>query len=415
VAPQAPLKLAIVGGRRGKSFARELRAQREVIDVVAVCTRTPETVQRWRDEWAPDYPALRAFTDYARLLEESGCDAVLLATPMTVHAEQSVAALRAGKHVLSEVVAATTMAECWALIEAVRAAPGLTYMLAENYCYVRAMMLVRRMVEAGVFGQPYYAEGAYIHDTRNLGFEPDGTLNWRGQVARDQVGNSYPTHSIGPVAQWLGTTGEGATDRLAELVAWSTPSLAKQRYAARRFGADHPTAQPGFFKGGDSSTTLIRTARGAQIVLRRDSASPRPHNWGQFALQGTAASFLSGRHDDEDSLVWIEGRSPGNSPSDYSRHGQPDSDEAHWERLWDYAPGYEDPLWRAHGDAAQGMGHLGSDYVILRDFAETVLEGRESPIDVYDAVTWSSIVPLSAESVRGGGATVAIPDFRRPG
>ena len=119
---RAPLKLAIVGGRRGKSFARELRAQRDVIDVVAVCTRTPETVERWRSEWATDYPSLRAFTEYTRLLDESDCDAVLLATPMTVHAEQSIAALRAGKHVLSEVVAATTLDEGWALIEGVRAA-----------------------------------------------------------------------------------------------------------------------------------------------------------------------------------------------------------------------------------------------------------------------------------------------------
>ena len=406
-----PLKLAIAGGRRGRSFFDALHHLRDKVDVVAVCTRTPETAEPWRDAWAAAYPALRAYTSYERLLEESDCDAVFLATPMTLHAAQSIAALRADRHVLSEVVAATTLDDCWALVEAARSSPK-TYMLAENYCYLRSNMLVLNMVQRGVFGQPYYAEGGYIHDTRNLGFDPDGALNWRGLVARDQLGNSYPTHSLGAVAQWLGTTGPTPTDRLVETLTWSTGSLAKQRYAAQRFGAAHPTAQPGYFKGGDSSTTLIRTAGGAQIVLRRDPSSPRPHNWGHFALQGTTASFLSGRQDGEAPLVWIEGRSFGNSPSDYAKHGRPDSDEARWDILWDYAAEYEHPFWRERGHLARDAGHEGSDYFVLEHFVDTVLSGAPSPVDVYDAVTWSSIVPLSAESIARGGVPVAIPDFR---
>ena len=406
------MRLAVVGGRRGRSFGGGLRQLADRVQVVAICARTPETLEPWRAEWESTFSGLRSFLSYERLLDESDCDAVLLAMPMGLHASQSIAALRAGRHVLSEVPAATTLDECWALVEAAETSRRV-YMMAENFCFMRPNTLVLNMVDQGVFGSPYYAEGSYIHDGRNMAYDAGGSLSWRGQFARDQVGNTYPTHSLGPVAQWLRTSGPGAVDRLTELVTWSTPSLSRQRYAERQLGAEHPTAQPGFFRGADSTTTLLRTAQGALIVLRRDPASPRPENWAQYALQGTGASYLSGRHDDEDPLVWIDGRSPGNSPSDYSRHGQPDSDEARWESLWNYSAEYEHPMWRERGHLAATAGHGGSDFFVLEAFVESVLGGGPPPVDVYDAVTWSSVIPLSAQSVASGGVTVAIPHFQR--
>ena len=74
---------------------------------------------------------------------------------------------------------ATTIEDCWALIEAVERT-GKTYMMAENYCYTRPNMMVRHLVDTGIFGRRTYAEGAYIHDTRNLLFTPEGELTWRG-------------------------------------------------------------------------------------------------------------------------------------------------------------------------------------------------------------------------------------------
>jgi hypothetical protein len=120
-----------------------------------------------------------------------------------------------------------------------------------------------------------------------------------------------------------------------------------------------------------------------------------------YALQGTQASYLSARHSGEDPLIWIDGRSPGTSPGN-----------AQWEPLWTYAAEYEHPRWDERGAVARESGHGGGDYFILEDFAAAVRAGI-SPIDVYDAVTWSSVMPLSAESLARGGAPVAIPDFRR--
>jgi hypothetical protein len=121
-----------------------------------------------------------------------------------------------------------------------------------------------------------------------------------------------------------------------------------------------------------------------------------------YALQGTQASYLSPRHDREDPLIWIDGRSPGVSPSN----------AAAWEPLWAYADQYEHPRWRASGQLAAGAGHGGGDFFVIEDFLKAVESGQPPPIDVYQAVTWSAIAPLSLVSVERGGAPVEVPDFR---
>lgn len=354
-----------------------------------------------RDEWRQECPGLAEYARFEDLLSAGVCDAVLIASPIQAHVSQALAALSAGLHVLVEVPAATTVEECWALIEAVERS-GRTFMMAENACYTRANMMVRHMVEAGLFGRRTYAEGGYIHDTRNLLFSPDGSLTWRGEIARDFNGNTYPTHSLGPVAQWLGTTGQGADDRFVELVCYVTPDTGRWRYAAERFGTSHPAAQPDFFSMGDSASVLMRTARGAVAYIRRDAASQRPHNTAHHQLQGECAAYLSPRHAAEDPLIWIEGRSPG------ERMGR-----EQWESLWAYAAEFEHPRWKEHGDVARGAGHGGSDYFVVEDFVAAARSGARPPIDVYDAATWSSVFGLSCESVARRGAPVPVPDFRR--
>jgi len=73
-------------------------------------------------------------------------------------------------------------------------------------------------------------------------FDQHGHLTWRRTLGRQSPRNVYPTHSLGPVAQWLGCTGVRATDRLAEVVCWTTPDLARRLYVEDRFGTNHPAA-----------------------------------------------------------------------------------------------------------------------------------------------------------------------------
>ncbi|MDQ1300741.1 MAG: Gfo/Idh/MocA family oxidoreductase [Chloroflexota bacterium] len=265
---------------------------------------------------------------------------------------------------------------------------------------MRPNMLVRNMADQGVFGETVYAEGAYIHDCRALLFTPEGRPTWRGEYRGWLNGNAYPTHSLGPVAQWLGIN---RRDRLVSAATWMTPAVAAEAYARELLGSERAALATRGWQLGDSATTVIQTERGAVIVLRVDWSSPRPHNMTHYALQGAQAAYMSARHEKEDPLIWIEGRSPGDSPAG----------TAQWEPLWAHADRYEHPYWRALGDEALRSGHGGGDFFVLKDFCEAAQAGTPPAIDVYDAATWSAIVPLSVESVGRGGAPVAVPSFRR--
>jgi predicted dehydrogenase len=392
-----PIRAAVVGGRRGGSYGRAFDALKDQIVLTAICDIDPDVLATWRI----DRPDVQTFSRLEDLLDADACDAVFLATPMNLHARQAIQALGAGKHVLSEVIAASTLDDCWALIEAVEAS-NRVYMLAENYCYTRPTMMIRNMVDRGIFGNTTYAEGAYIHDCRPLMFDARNALTWRGEFGRHAPGNGYPTHSLGPVAQWLCCAGPSATDRLIDVVTFTTPDNARRQYVVDRFGDHHPAGAPGFFRHGDSASTLLRTERGSVAYLRVDSASPRPHNMTHYVLQGTRAAYLSSRHAKEDPLVWIQGR-----------HADETIGKEEWESLWDYAGELEHPRWKERGDVARGAGHGGGDYFVVEDFVIAVANGTPPPIDVYDAVTWSSVFPLSVDSVRQGGKPQVIPKFRR--
>jgi hypothetical protein len=121
-----------------------------------------------------------------------------------------------------------------------------------------------------------------------------------------------------------------------------------------------------------------------------------------YVLQGTHAAYLSARHRKEDPLIWIDDRSPGQSPGG-----------AAWESLWEYSAQYEHPRWREWHAQAQQAGHGGGDFFILKDFVDAIRNGTRPPIDVYDAATWSAIMPLSIESVARGNAPVEVPDFTK--
>ena len=107
----------------------------------------------------------------------------MVATPMQLHVPQSLAALTAGKHVMSEVTAAVSVEQCKELLEGVEAAKssGLKYMMSENMTYLRDNVLVESMVNQGVFGDIYYAEGQYIHDIKSLHYNEDGSPTWRSR------------------------------------------------------------------------------------------------------------------------------------------------------------------------------------------------------------------------------------------
>jgi len=388
------LRFAVIGARRGSSFIRSAKTV-EGIQLVAICDSSPEMLKEWEG-----VAGVKLYSNYEQVLNDPEIDAVCIATPLLLHATQAIAALDAGKHVLSEVTAATTLEEGWALIDAVKRS-GRTYMMAENYCFMEPVLQVQRMVEEGIFGEITYASGSYIHDCRSLLFTETGDLTWRGNVRTKALGNAYPTHSLGPVARWLGIN---RSDRLESLATWESRPLATSHYA-RRNHADRPEyGDPHFWKLPDTTNTCIHTEKKVLIDIRVDWVSPRPHWMARHELQGTKASFCwPDGPGEREPLIWIEDRSP----------QTPEGIATEWEPLSKYRDEFIHPLWREHGDRAMKAGHGGGDYFILREFRDAIHEGRAPLIDVYDAVAWSSITPLSIQSIAQGNCSVAIPDFKK--
>lgn len=387
-----PARLGVIGvGSRGTHLLRLALGQG--VDVPALCDinaahlrRAVEVVAKARGGKKPEGYAKGA-RDYRRMLERDDLDAVLVATPMQWHAVMATDAMTAGKAVLSEVAAAVTLEECWSLVRTAEKT-GRLYMLSENCCYWPHVMAVANMVRAGLFGECTYAECGYVHDCRSLLFEGDaGKLTWRGELSRDYFGNLYPTHSFGPVAQWLGIN---RGDRLASLVGMATGRKSIDEYVRRRFAEGHP-ARKIHFKASDSTTVLIKTARGVVIDLRHDTKSTRPHPRTTYHhLQGTQGAYESRRDG-----VYLRGRSKGSQ----------------WEPLEKYAGQFEHELWKRHRQRAAGSGHGGADFFAIAEFLRCLREGKPAPIDVYDAAAWSSIIPLSAKSIAEGSRAVEVPDF----
>ncbi len=385
------IRIGFIGvGDRGTGLLRNMLENTDVA-VPVLCdinekslARAADFVQKARGSRPETFS--KGPLDYKRMLARSDFQAVLIATPQEDHARMAIDTMLAGKFVGSEVPAATTLDECWELVRTQQKTKS-GYMLLENYRYGRNVMQVANMAEKGLFGELTYAECAYIHEIRSMRFKPDGTLTWRGKNVAENIGDLYPTHSVGPVCGWMGIN---RGDRLVSMVTMSSKSAATHEYAIRRFGKDSAPAGV-LFLNGDTNNTLIRTKLGRLISVRYDVASPRPPGMGQYSLQGTRGAYSAafGQH-----KVYVEGRS---RPHE-------------WDELEKYRPEHEHPYWAARGEAASKTGHGGGDYFVLTDFIRAIQTGH-SPIDVYDAATWSCIRPLSAVSLRKNSAPVEIPQF----
>jgi hypothetical protein len=263
-------------------------------------------------------------------------------------------------------------------------------------------MAVLNMVRQKLFGEIVHLQGGYQHDLRGIKFNggkghDEGVefgekafseAQWRTQHSVMRNGDLYPTHGIGPVAMMIDIN---RGNRLTELVSYSSKARGLHDYIVRKGGETHPNAKVEF-KLGDIVTTMIKCANGETILLKHDTNLPRPYSLG-FRVQGTNGIWM-----DVNNSIYIEGKTK--TPHEWS-------DAQEWLEQYDH------PLWKKYGNDAQGAGHGGMDWFVLNAFIESVKRKTNTPQDVYDAVTWSAITPLSETSIRLGGETVDFPDFTK--
>ena len=328
----------------------------------------------------------RGARDFERMCAEEELDLVYTATPWEWHVPVCVAAMKAGKHAVTEVPAAYTIDDCWRLVETAERERKHCIMM-ENCNYGRSEMLVLNMARRGMFGELLHGEAGYLHDLRSIKFSTEGEGLWRRAHAMRRNGNLYPTHGLGPIAQCMDVN---RGDRFDHLVSMSSNARGLQLYAAEHFPAGDPRRDERF-KLGDVNVTLIRTANGRTIYLGHNCDSPRPYSRINL-LQGTKGIF-SGYPD----RVHIEGRSKGHS----------------WEPVDAYYEEFEHPLWKSEEIRNETTGHGGMDFLEDRRLIECLRAGQPTDMNVYDAAALSVVTPLTERSVASRSRPMDFPDFTR--
>ncbi len=386
-----PVRVGLVGvGNRGTALLNTLLSLPGV-SVPAVCDIDPAAAARAQDaaeKAGGRRPEVytKGERDWEPLCMRDDLDAVVTATPWEWHTPVMLAAMRAGKYGGTEVPAALTLDDCWALVKTSEKT-GKPCMMLENVNYFENVLALLRMAREGVLGELLHFEAGYQHDCRFLYFTDSGELTWRGKHLAEKNGNLYPTHAIGPIA-WWGNVNRG--DRFVSLSSVSTKSRGLRAYALEKFGAEHPLAKREYAMG-DVNTTLLRTERGLTVTLYFDMCTPRPYDL-IFRVQGTKGLCMVGND-----KAYIDKMSP---------------EKDVWEPFAPYVKKYAHPLWQnLEVEAVKNGGHGGGDYIVMQRFVEAVRKGVQTPQDVYDAATWSAIVPLTMVSAAEGGALVEFPDF----
>ena len=388
--PLDKVRIGFIGvGNRGSSLLGNL-LEIEGVEISAVCDIVSDRVksaQRLVTAKGRAEPAgyAQGETAFEELCRRDDLDLVYIATPWDWHVRMAVSAMKQGKHAAIEVPAAITLDECWQLVDTAELTRRHCLML-ENCCYGEIELLVLRMARQGVFGELTHGEAGYLHESRDYLLQDSSAANWRRRFVATRNGNLYPTHGLGPVAEYIGIH---AGDQFDYLVSMSSCEQALSRRCAA-LPADNPRRRERF-ACGDMNTSLIKTAMGRTIMVQFSLVQSRPYSRINL-IAGTTGTFCD-------------------YPPRLHLDGQPEG----WiTELQPYHQKYGHPLWKKlNAQAQKSGGHGGMDYVMNWRLIQCLREGLPLDLTVYDAAAWSSIVPLSIASVSKGSVPVAVPDFTR--
>src|SRR5207253_2839706 len=187
------IRVAIVGLGFGAEFI-PIYQKHPYAEMYAICRRNDKGLNECGDKFGVKV----RYSDYNKLLKDSNVDAVHINSPIPDHAPQSLAALKAGKHVACTVPMATTAEECKQLVEAQRQS-GKVYMMMETVVYSREYLFVKELYDKGELGRLQFLRGSHQQDM-------DGWPNyWPGLPPM-----WYATHCVSPCLAILSKPGEPA-------------------------------------------------------------------------------------------------------------------------------------------------------------------------------------------------------------
>ncbi|WP_095498000.1 Gfo/Idh/MocA family protein [Paraferrimonas haliotis] len=390
------VRIGLIGvGERGIGFVHHFN-RIDGAKITAICDIDKLVLERAKaasEQYGRDTP--QYFSDnsqsYRDLLALDNVDIAVICTPWQWHHPMAKDAMLAGKHAFVEVPMATTIEHLWDLVDTAEKTQK-NCMMMENVCYGRDELMALNMVRQGLFGDLLHGEAAYIHELRWQMKEIERkTGSWRTAYHSKMNGNLYPTHGLGPIAQYMNIN---RGDRFDYLTSTSSPAIGRNAYAKREFPADHSRNQMNYICG-DMNTSLIKTKLGRSIMVQHDTTTPRPYSRHNL-IQGTNGVFAGFPN-----RIALENGGSGN-------FHEWDYEMTSWYQKYDH------PLWIRMGkEAERNGGHGGMDFLMCWRMIYCLRNGEPLDQDVYDGAAWSAVMPLSVASVADRSNSKDFPDFTR--
>lgn len=395
------VRICMIGvGERGFPHTAQLSVI-EGVEIVGICdvhqdlaNRAAEYVHKKTGHLPAAY--CNGEQDYLRMIKDMRPDAVIISTPWEWHAPMAIDAMNNGAHAFVEVPLALTIKELWNIIDTSERTRKHCMMM-ENVNYGRDELLFLNMVRQGIIGELLHGEAAYIHELRmQMKSENRGCGSWRNYHYAARNGNLYPTHGLGPVAQYMNIARK--EDLFSRIVSFGSPAKGRAAYAKANFPEGHKWNELEYVCG-DINTSIIKTNLGRTILVQWDETSPRPYSRSNL-IQGTLGT-LAGYPEpmvageklgDGNYHKWLKGR----------------------DELAPIYEKYDHPLYKRLGDLAVKMGgHGGMDFIMLSRIVECLRNGEPLDQNVYEGAFWSAVGPLSEKSVAENGMPQLFPDFTR--
>ncbi len=392
------IRLGVIGfGQRGSNVTEVALLKNKDIEITAVCDLYPDRVEDAK-KMVLDATGKEPFgtVDYNEVLSRDDVDAVYVVCSWEDHVKVSIDAMKMGKAVAMEVGGAYSLEELDLLVKTYEETK-CPIMMMENCCYNKEEVLATAIARDGKFGKIVHCAGAYAHDLRSEISSGNIIRHYRLRNYTNRNCENYPTHELGPIAKLLNIN---RGNRMISLVSVASKSAGLEEYIKDNpeLIEKDPTLKDRRFNQGDIVHTIITCAGGETILLKLDTTLPRYYSR-EFTVRGTKGSY----HMDANA-VYLDGMS----------HGTLDAAEntaSVLNNAKDYEDEYLHPVWKGLTKTDMENGHGGMDPILWQSFVDALKNGKEMPIDVYDAASWMAVTALSERSIALGGAPQIFPDY----
>ncbi len=387
------IRFAVCGaGKRGTGLTRAVLANLNGVEVCGIFdpyTDKAEALAKAVCKIKGVSP--KVYTDSDTLFDEQKPDAVLVATSWESHVTVALDAMERGIACAMEVGGAYSEEECLSLIETYERTKT-PFMFMENCCFGRDELLAAALARNGKLGNIVYCHGAYMHDLRDEIGYGDMNRHYRLREYSTKNRDNYPTHDLGPIAKILDIN---RGNRMISLTSRASKALGLSEYVKEReeLSALHDRK----FTQGDIVETLITCENGELISLRLDTTLPAYYSR-EFTVRGT-----KGMYTQDTNMVILDGDPHSFDATKFIKENIDNAKKFYDEYLPD--------IWKNVTPETLERGHGGMDWFEFEVFCDCLRNGKEMPIDVYDAAAWMSIAYLSEKSIALGGMPVDIPDF----